>query len=492
MKANKRNEMSATQTTMQNDPALVAFEKLKVREVRPLFDQTASAFLAQFQSTAASLEPDERIKLKVVCTNESMELLKAVLDDPQANKVCSLVWRYDEKQDVNSVIPLLINNCPELASLRVEFGNHFAFDFVSSLLEHPSNKIKVLEMPPNTKGDLARFFAALGQSQVAALALSLSPKSVQGWHEYLAKDMLVRLKVRMGNRQVPSKMMMSLVDCTRLTKLEMVQCKFSQPTAFTHLPKSITTLTLSECTFVGGFDWSFLADSNVRELGLDYGKGVDGNQFGGALAVHLRAKGLAELRLVFCDFVNETLAKVGIEIGRIKRFEGNGHLNTASIELIALALQSPNSELRELMLLYGDNTASSIKDHLVPTLKHPNCNLIKLSLLAYQHKVAAKAVEDMFRNRLALFVLLQGRQVRRLYCPLRRLPVEMLRLVARSGTSMDGSSSCRTALLDGVFEGLATGQGRSSRRLGRKLPVCACDEELFRPAQSRVLVEIIR
>ncbi|KAH9254261.1 hypothetical protein BASA81_007862 [Batrachochytrium salamandrivorans] len=88
-------------------------------------------------------------------------------------------------------------------------------------------------------------------------------------------------------------------------------------------------------------------------------------------------------------------------------------------------------ELRELVLPYVDDAASSIENHLVPALKHPNCNLVKLSFRAYEpeHEEATKRVEDMFHNRLALFALLQGRQVRRLYCPLRRLPVEMLRLV---------------------------------------------------------------
>ncbi|KAH9254491.1 hypothetical protein BASA81_007604 [Batrachochytrium salamandrivorans] len=410
----------------QNDPALEAFDQLRVREVRATYRHNASAFLAEFQSIAASLEPDERIKLEVAYTRDDVELLKAVLSDPQANKICSLQWTYYGKEDVTPIIPLLVNSCPGLASLDVGFEYHSAFDFVSSMLEHPSNMIKVLDISPNTKGDLARFFAALGQSKVSALALYYSPEFAQGLFEYLAKDLLVRLDVRMDNKQVPSEMMMSLVDCARLAELKLAECKFSQPTAFAHLPKSITTLTLDSCTFVGGLDWSFLADSNVRELDLNYVSGVDGNQFGNALAVHLRAKGLDKLRFSRCSFVNATL--VGGEIGRIKRLEIDGHLSDASFAQIALALLSPNSEMKELVLEY----AASIKDHLVSALKHPNCNLAKLSLPAFaEHRGVALRVESMFRNRLALFVLLQGRQLRRLYCPLRRLPVEMLRLVGQ-------------------------------------------------------------
>ncbi|KAH9254262.1 hypothetical protein BASA81_007863 [Batrachochytrium salamandrivorans] len=417
---------------LQGDAALERFDGLRVREVIAEGHDTASTFLAKFQSTAASLEPDERIKLLVYARESSMELLKAVLADPQAARICALKWWYDGKEDVNSIIPLLISNCPELASLEVHFSHHSEFDFASSLLEHPSNKIKVLEMPPNTEGDIPRFFAALGQSQVSALALRYPSRFSQNMHEYLAKDLLVRLKVRMGDKQLPSEMMMSLVDCTRLAKLEMLQCEFSQSTAFT-LPKSITKLELNDCTFVGDFDWSFLVDSNVRELYFFDVRGVDGTQRGSALAVHLRAKGLDELRFVYCDFVKETLVAIGLGVGRIKKLSVSyAILNDASVELIALALQSPNSEMKELVLRYDGNRARSIKDHLVPALKHPNCNLAKLSLWASQeHVETAQRVEDMFHNRLALFALLQGRQVRRRYCPLRRLPVEMFRLVGK-------------------------------------------------------------
>ncbi|KAH9254587.1 hypothetical protein BASA81_007344 [Batrachochytrium salamandrivorans] len=418
------------QLVQQSDPALEAFDQLRIQKVGAGYRGTASVFLAQFQSTAASLEPDERIKAYAY---EDVELLKAALADPQANKICSLEWSYMGEEDVNSIIPLLINSCPELASLEVYFQHHSAFDFVSSLLEHPSNKIKVLDISSTTKGDLAKFFAALGQSQVSALAIFYSPVFAQSLHEYLAKDMLVRLKLWRKFEQVPLELMVSLTDCTRLTKLEMSQCEFSQPTAFAHLPKSITTLTLDYCSFVGGFDWSFLADCNVRELDLYRVNGVDGNQLGSALVVHLRAKGLDKLRVVcvaYCDFVNETLAVVGVELGRIKRLLISRRLNDASIALIALALQSPNSEVKELRLWY-DDTASSIETHLVPALKHPNCNLAELLLWYSEHREAARRVNYTFRKRLALFVLLQGRQVRRWYCPLRRLPVEMFRLVGQ-------------------------------------------------------------
>ncbi|KAH9251506.1 hypothetical protein BASA81_010537 [Batrachochytrium salamandrivorans] len=411
----------------QTDPVLDAFDRLRVREVMAGYSDTASTFLTKFQSIAANLQPDEKIELKMTAARENTKSLKAVLSDPQANKICALRWHYNEEGDVNSVVPLLIHNCPELASLYVYSKHHSASDFVSSVLEHSSNKIKVLTLPRYTRGNIPRFFAALGQSQVSALNLSIgdSPEFAQGLFEYLTKDLLVRFKV-WGCNQV---LLMSLSKCTRLAKLELIECEFSQLTAFTHLPKSITKLELKNCTFVGGFDWSFLSDSNVQELTLHNVRGVEGNRLGGALAVHLRAKGLDRLRFSRCDFVDETLAVIGVDISRIKRLMlENGRVNDAYIKLIALALQSPNSELKDLRLWY-DDMASSIETHLVPALKHPNCNLAKLSLSTYG---GGAKVAEHFHKRLALFVLLQGRQVKRRYCPLRRLPMEMLRLVGKA------------------------------------------------------------
>ncbi|KAH9254272.1 hypothetical protein BASA81_007873 [Batrachochytrium salamandrivorans] len=320
-----------------------------------------------------------------------MEFLKAVLSDPRPARFVSCAGTVARKRiGCKPVVSLLTNNCPELASLRVEFGNYYAFDFVSSMLEHPSNKLKVLEMP-KYRGDSTRFFATLGQSQVSALTLSYSPKFAQGLFEYLARDLLVRLKVTTYFERVPPGMMMSLADCTRLAELEILGCEFSQPTAFTHVPKS---------------------ESTRERLGYP-----------------LEGKGAGRVAFVYCDFVNETLAVGGVELGRIKRLDIDSPLNDASVEQIAFALKSPNSEMKELSLWHDDMASSTT--HLVPALKHPNCNLAKLSFRAFgsEHEEAAERMEDMFYNRLALFVLLQGRQVRRQYCPLSRLPVEMFRLV---------------------------------------------------------------
>ncbi|KAH9259735.1 hypothetical protein BASA81_002157 [Batrachochytrium salamandrivorans] len=414
------------QQLAHRDDALERFNRLRVREVEDWVD--TATFLARFQY---SLQPDEWIKLKMTYKREhSIELLEAVLPDPQANKICSLVWTYDGKEDVNSIIPLLLGNCPELGSLEVNFKHHSAFDFVSSMLERPSNKIKVLTLSRYAEGDLARFFAALGQSQVSALTFynTDSAEFAQGLIEYLAKDLLVKLVVSMGHKQVPSEMIMSLTNCTRLVELDLDFCDFFQPTALTHLPKCITKLKLFCCTFIGGFDWSFLSGSNVRELDLRCVDDVDGNQLESTLAVYLKASGLDKLYVCQCGFVNETLAAMGIGLGRIKILS-ICCWNDASTKLIFLTLQSPSCKMT-VWLWNKSDMKSSINNHLVPALKHPNYNLAKLFLFADPpHEAAGKTVEDRLYKRCALLALLQGQRVRRLSSPLQRLPVDLLRLV---------------------------------------------------------------
>ncbi|KAH9247215.1 hypothetical protein BASA81_015155 [Batrachochytrium salamandrivorans] len=148
------------------------------------------------------------------------------------------------------------------------------------------------------------------------------------------------------------------------------------------------------------------SSSNVRELDFIWVNDVDGNQFGDALAVHLRAQGLDTLRLWDCRFVNETPAVVGVELGRIKTLDiSDAYLNDASIKLIALALQSPNNEMKDLALLYNDDMASSIENHLVPALMHPNSVHLRFRTQHPRHEAATKTMQRQLRNRRVVCVV---------------------------------------------------------------------------------------
>jgi hypothetical protein len=417
-----------------NDLALGRFDQFRVRKVPITAYDTTLTVATKLE--AASLKADETIELQV--HHSSLEVIRAVLSDPNACRICSLDMWYAGEEDVFSIVPLLAA-CPELASLRVNFYHFANVDFLSSVLECPEarEQLKVLTLPHASEGDFTRLFTALGQSQVADLTVdeSHSPDFYPEYFKYLARDLLVRLDVDIGSNQRVSEMMVPLAKCTRLAELKFGQCGFRQPTAFTQLSQSVIKLSFGGCSFVDDLDWSFLVGGGIQELEFNACRGVDGKALGSALAACLRAKGLKKLWLDECKFINNALAVIGVEVGRVKSLHvESSKVDGAFIEQISSALQTPNNLLRELTLPYEKKTASGIELFLVPALSHPNCSLILLDFVTRgeARRAAAKAAMERFETickQRVLLVLLQGQQVRRFGCPLRRLPVEMVRLV---------------------------------------------------------------
>jgi hypothetical protein len=237
-----------------------------------------------------------------------------------------------------------------------------------------------------------------------------------------------------GGQERVSEAMASLARCNRLAELTLGDCSLSQPSPFAQLPKSITKLKLFSCGFDDSVDWSFLVGSGVQELVFKWCRGVDGKALGGELAVCLRTRGLETLHFDECSFTNGALTEIGVGLGYLKKLVVERiRVNKASMEQISLALQSPNNQLRELKLPYDASAAVGIETILMQALKHPNCGLTRLDFAAsgVEWKSAARVTVERFEKRRELFALLQGQQVRRLGCPLRRLPVEMMRLVAQ-------------------------------------------------------------
>ncbi|KAH9259545.1 hypothetical protein BASA81_001966 [Batrachochytrium salamandrivorans] len=413
------------------DAALERYGKLRVRAVELTTRHTLESFLAEFHSTASCLERDERISMEVNCqSGKNIELLRAALSSDKANLVSSLEWCYYGKEDVSTVSELIANNCLGMMSLNVSFESFSAVDFLSSVLEHPGarDRIKVLELPRDHMGDLPRFFAALRQSQVSAMSITgcYLPEYFQQLSAYLESDLLARLWLSNRNDGATLELIPALANCIRLAELTVHGSYVHRPLS---LPNSFYNLQFLYCRFDGlanEFDWSFLLDSNVQKLCFDHVIGVDGILLGRALSVRLEARGLEALRFEECRFAKVALAAIGMEIARVERLELD--LDELSIEQVSLALQSPGNQLRELCLGFCDTGVDSI---LVPALRHPNCGLTRLQLTSALpgRKPVLDRIQQNFSQRVALFTLLQGQQVRRLYCPLRRLPVDLLRLV---------------------------------------------------------------
>jgi hypothetical protein len=410
---------------------LQRFDKLRKRQVYLEQSETVATFLAKFQATAAGLEVDERIALLLQTQYENnIEYLKAVLGTEHANKICSLKWFYFGNQDVPAVAELIARNCTELESLDVHFTDFPATDFASSVLEHPNTKLKVLQVLPGKLGEFPRFFAALAQSQVARLGVAdgCMPDFYPHLRGYLERDLLVSLDIYVEDQ---AELMSALAKCTRLNELMFDRCNIYQPTALACLPKSIVKLAFSRCYFTNKLDWSFLVESNLQEVHLNYETGIDGTRLGLALAAHAQAKGLRKLLMVYSDCADQVAVAMNAELAQVERLMLSVLRLATSIEQISLALQSPRNRLRELDLELGGDTMAAVETHLLPALRHSNCALTTLELFSWtpEHKQMIDKINGDFSTRLEVLVLLSGQQVTRLRCPLRRLPVEMLRLV---------------------------------------------------------------
>lgn len=346
-------------------------------ELRP--DDDSYTFQTRFLIVATKLEPDQRIRLKVTCECASnIELLEDLLhDDDAVCKIAALCWVYEGVQDVCTIIPLLVDHCTELTSLQVQFGGHSAFDFISSVLERPGNAIQMLKLPPRAYGDAGRFFNALEHSHVSTLIFSsvVGPRTFyDDLCAFLAKDLLTKLVLYAP----PTKVVWSLSKCVRLHTLTLLDCVFSEPTTLMRLPKSITAFSMRLCVFDCKLDWSFLENSGIQVLYFD-------------------------------NIDYETL------------WNANDMM-----KCLTLALHRQDSKMQKLVL--GRVRMNQRFEHAV---KHPNCVLTELALIPFRSSdiTAAAAIRDGLYVRRRAFSLLYGQQVRHVYCPLQRLPIEMFRMV---------------------------------------------------------------
>ncbi|KAH6572378.1 hypothetical protein BASA62_003427 [Batrachochytrium salamandrivorans] len=90
-------------------------------------------------------------------------------------------------------------------------------------------------------------------------------------------------------------------------------------------------------------------------------------------------------------------------------------LNDASIAQIAIALSLP-TRVRELSVAGTWTTRKQYQDSSCSSVEAPRLQLGQANFLRYEPE-AAKEWRIMFRKRLALFVLLQGRQVKETVLP---------------------------------------------------------------------------
>ncbi|KAH6569108.1 hypothetical protein BASA62_005087 [Batrachochytrium salamandrivorans] len=169
--------------------------------------------------------------------------------------------------------------------------------------------------------------------------------------------------------------------------------------------------------------------------------------------------------------------RAGVELGRIKILDIDGHLSDASIELIALALACPNSELRELVLWHNNNMASDIENHLVPE------NHLGACVEAPQLQLGQAEFSDLWKTGQS-----DGGYVPQAPCVVcvaarstgeeTVLPVEA---VARGDVQIGGSSvdlvSCKVVHIKSPLRCPLSGDSQVDPS-DDLVPVCAYDEEL--------------
>lgn len=394
-----------------------------------------------FRCFALTLTPHEWIELHIFTACDAIETMRALLSEPMACRIKTLVWTDKGCEDFCDIDALLVCSCPELCDVALDFDTFSTLGFYASLLQQPNNRLQKLTLSPShlcDEGNCEAFFSALRQSAVTTL-------SVCDWEyrdfvhllcDYLVEDRLVELYV-WHKRSDLSGLVTAIAGCERLTKLSFYFFMGHRSAAdiLAHIPKSVATLSFDDGAFGNGFDWSFLHYSGVQDLEISNIENVDRDRLGAALDARLRVGPMDRLSLnagAIHD-LETFLPVVGTSVSRIKSLELRNvyNLTAPTCAILAEALHLPECVMTELSFRYNDYVAYSIDHELLPAINHPACRLSKLYVGCgwTHHGDRVDTIMTSFYNRNALFVLLQGQQVRRLNHGLRRLPVELFRMV---------------------------------------------------------------
>lgn len=370
------------------------------------------------------------------------EMLQELAHSPAAQSIGEI--SFDSINLSSRSVSDLLARFPKLTSLRLVSG---LFELASDILEHPKVKIHTLDVHCHQEKGYARFFAALQQSQVTKLSLRCGdlelPFSKAFWSafsNYLSQDRLTSLTIscRTPWNAFPS----SLVhQCIRLKKMELVgYAKFAN---FHLLPHSLTDLRLFECILPQGSANSnlceFLVNSNVSCLHLYWIMELNGLELAKALIQCAgRIKSLMWHLCGFSDIAALWLLQIVKVRGNVLDDLQIDALDGAwFIDVLAASLLHENCRLRTLKLWLRWPGIRDNPNALIRAFNGKPCSLRSLQLCTTwplstnegmkQLRTAQRELDLMFTPRSVLLALLSGQQSE--HCSLRRLPVEMFRLV---------------------------------------------------------------
>ena len=197
-----------------------------------------------FNRRAAALKDGQLLSLRISDTT----VLKTILVGEHPSVICTLQLGFKgDRGDATMLTPLLIAKCPQLDALEVNLWRPNALDFVTSVLEHPDNNIRVLKLSEiPIEGDFGRFEAALRQSRVENLTIACGrqrPAARDAGVEdayfrilvtFLEDGQVQRLhfQTTVGCFVVPHLLYVALSNNIRVQELVIDNCEFREHVAF--------------------------------------------------------------------------------------------------------------------------------------------------------------------------------------------------------------------------------------------------------------------
>ena len=383
-------------------------------------------FLKAYRKCALGLKPGQQIHLEVY---QLAALQAAVADElVGVGSVRSLILSFIRcNGDATPLIPALLEKCPLLDTLAVDLKRLGALDFVSSVLESGLNirNLSLREVPSN--GDFRRFENALRGGALERLdildsrASKSSPEYFQCLTSFLRTTQLQRLCLGAStwsggftNTQV---LYGALSGGIQVQELVISGCLFRD-----HVTLSspfVRKLIIRSSEFELGVAWD-LPNLEVLMLGNPM-RGVDMNVLTQALSPSGSLRNVRELRTRHNGLT--PCALQAARVGTIQRLHMDMVLQKAEMVTLVHALTAGHGNLKEIRVTYHAGFAGMWE----AILKSPRISLTKLTFFGGDARAARMCA--VFSKRQALLALLQGQQVRRFQNELRRLPVEMFRMV---------------------------------------------------------------
>ena len=408
--------------------------------------ESAADFLKWFNATGQYwLQPGQGIRLVIGYGDHSLACLLGALGSPLASRVFELNWGHSDYSDngvvdVSFVVPLIVRGFPNLRSLGLAFERaHLAFDIAAMMLESTGTQLYHLTIPNTAQGDFRRMFDALEKSGVRSLAVSHDDEIAgydQRLSEYIALGALEKLEMSVGGLTLRTELSVALSRCTSLVQLNLQSYRITDATSLARLPKSIVKMEIMFGRVDGPFDWSFLDGSSVRDLKLHSINCVDacGNfedvslvRNGDALKRHLHERGMDHFHIRCCSFTEAALIAAGDALKRVKKLSTDCHCDDQRLYYVTQALRAPGCEIQVLRLYTRLCSTTQLDNSLWPALRDVNCTLKSIGMERFDE--VCKVEVAVFHNRVRLFVLLSAQRLRRTNHVLRKLPVEMFRVL---------------------------------------------------------------